>query len=251
MAAELEVPTDSLGLPYLIAPRDFWLPLDNSDVANRHHGFHPHDDPIFATVGGRALRSSMIQVAEVELHNRGKGGFHEFYWGLNLDFSQHQLLRRIFALMAGCVPEGVVDLSSGEPIERLMRPNERAYFKTPSPTDPFGYRYLRYGYGQIRDFLADVVTSQNLSHLNYIRIEKFLTVEDVEEKKKIGRMLLKNAIGVASDPVREDYFALRKAGRLHPGMPPEPQQLMLYKLGNTERLDSFIPQLEDRLLHAA
>jgi hypothetical protein len=252
MAAELVAPTDEItGFPYLIAPKKMWLPLDNPDVANRHHVMHPGNDPFFRTVAGAAVRCCMVQTTEVELHNYGVETYHQSYKESWYRRDVKGVLSTVIPAVAGVLPGGVIEMSSRGPIERLMTTKEREYFLTPHPTDKFGYRYLSYGYGQIRDFLSEVVTSQDLSHIRQSRIDEFLNTTDRDKKKKIGHMLLLSAIGVTSDLIREDYFTYRRTGMMHPGMPPEPQQLMLYKLGNIQRLDRLFPQLETNLAAAA
>ena len=252
MAAELITPVDErTGLPYLIAPEQYALPLNNPGIANRHHLWHPSNDPLFETVAGTALRVSMLQTVEADLHNFSPRAYHKVYKGPELPQTTQEIFKRCVLACAGVLPDGVIDLRSGEPVERPMAEKEREYFRIPSSSDEFGYRYIRYGYGQIRDFLADYVASQSLNHITPTRIEEFLETKDMDRKRKVGRLLLSGAIAVASDTLREPYFTLRRDDQLHPRMPPEPQTLIRYKLGNTsERLEKVMPRLEENLLAA-
>lgn len=249
MAAELTTPTDErTGLPYLIAPEQYWLPVNNGVVANRHHLWHPSNAEVFETVEGTALRASMLQTVEADLHNYGVRSYHRFYTGPELPRTKDEIFGRCILACAGVLPGGVVDLRSGEPIERPMTRRERSYFRTESSEDEFGYRYIRYGYERIREFLADYVTEQRLDHVKPVRIEEFLLTKDLARKNKIGMLLLSSAIAVASEGVRDSYVALRRENKLHPRMPKEPQTLVRYKLGPEEGyLKKVVRKLETRL----
>lgn len=253
MAAELVTPVDErTGLPYLIAPEQYVLPLNNPGIANRHHLWHPSSDPLFETVAGAALRVSMLQTVEADLHNFGSRAYHKIYKGPELPQTTQEIFKRCVLACAGVLPSGVIDLRDGEPIERAMAQKECDYFRTLSPSDEFGYRYIRYGYEQVRDFLVEFVTQQDLSHITPVRIEEFLETKDVERKRTIGMLLLFGAIAVASDPIREPYFTLKREDRLHPRMPSEPQTLVRHKLGHApERLEKIVSRLEENLLQVA
>lgn len=249
MAAELVTPTDErTGLPYLIAPEEYWLPTDNGVVANKHHLWHPSNAEVFETLEGAALRASMLQAVEADLHNYGARSYHRFYTGPELPRTKDEIFGRCILACAGVLPGGVIDLRSGEPVERTMTRRERNYFRTASSEDEFGYRYIRYGYEQIKNFLTDYVLDQQLNHIKPIRIEEFLFTKDLERKNKIGMLLLSSAIAVASEGVRDSYIVLRRENELHPRMPKEPQTLIRYKLGHTKRrLKKVIRKLETRL----
>lgn len=254
MAAELITPTDpDTGLPYLIAPDNYYLPLNNGEIANKHHPWHPHDDPFFATVEGQAIRVSMLQLTETRLHNFGAAAYHNFYKGPQLPQGVSDSFGRCILPCAGVLPCGVIDLTRGEPVERPMTAREFEYFRTESPNDEFGYRYVRYGYNQIRDFLIDFITLHGIERASMIDVEEFLATESWERKREIGMVLLGTAIEGAAEPLRRQYASLRRNQQLHPRMPSELDTLVAYKIGRNpdEQLDRFLPRVETQLLEAA
>jgi hypothetical protein len=248
MAAELQAPIDRItGLPYPIAPGCRELPEDKPEDADLHHGFFQGRDPLLKdTLAGIALRNCAIQLIERPVHV----AVHQWYGETaGLPTEEDDAFSRTLAAVAGVIPDMVSDFSTGEPVVRPATSKEQAFLRTPSPEDVFGYKYMRYNYSPILEFYADFVSRRDLSHVPQARIEEFLTTANMERKRMLGARLLSNAAAVASDPIREQYYSLRRDSLLHPRMPQEPQTLIRYKLGHTpERLGRFIPLLEKQLL---
>lgn len=118
----------------------------------------------------------------------------------------------------------------------------------------FTFRHLTYRYEAIRDFFRAYAIKQNLSHVRKGLINEFLLTKDPEQRIKIGRFLLSNAVAVATDKdsVKEAYKIARNEGLLHPAMPAEPQLLVQYKLGTLIHRNKLLPRLAEELqAHAA
>ncbi len=247
MAAELTTPIDEYsGLPYPIAPRCEHIPLNSPDVANDHHGWHPRHHPALRTAAGVALRNSWIQYVHADLHNEGPFSYHAFFQGPELPTDESDIYGRVVLAFAGFVPDHVIDITSrSQPFARPATAQEAAFLRQPQRNNPFGYRYLRYGYDPVREFLLDYVLGQDLSHIKETAIDEFLCTDDAERKVKIGDFLLWSAAEVATDDIRGKYTALARSNLLHPLMPKDPKPLVKWKLGSHKRIrQHVIPQLE-------
>lgn len=252
MAAERIAPIDPITqLPALIAPRCETLPLNKPEIADRHHLWRPSSVYRGLSVAGIALRSSLIQIVERDLHNEGPDAFHYHYVEPQVITDEDEIFRRIIPACSGVVPQLVVSIHRGEIVERSITPNELSFIKTPSVSNPARYMYLQYREEPIRDFLRAQVFKQSISHIRNGLIDEFLHTKNQARKLSIGKFLLYNAAGVASDPVREDYFRLRRAGHIHPLMPKEVQQLVYNKLGSVSRQSRLLRRYEDKLAQAA
>lgn len=251
MAAELVTPVDELtGLPYPIAPNDrLWLPLDNPDVANEHHAFHPF--PEYTSVAEIALRNARIQIVPVEYHNLTRMAYHRFYKGPEKPTDEADIFRRVVYACAGYVPLDVIDLSSGEPVERPSTKTERRHFLVHDQEDVFSNRYFRYGYGPIRDFFTNYLLQQSDMQVDESVIEQFLTTKSPDIKLQLGMQILWSAAEIATDgDLRTTYAEFRRRRLLHPLMPEEPRDLVMYKTA-THLPDRFhervAPKLERRV----
>jgi hypothetical protein len=291
VAAELETPTDELsGLPLPLLPTDEVLPIDQGDVANWHHHFHPKTHPVLLnTLGGRALRSARIQLVATTQHNYSENAYHRFYSGPPIPEDRGTQFGLCVLSCAGYVPEEAIDLSSGEPakvrmsgeqIERLrMKPEVQLpepwqvekYRKQRLPgasleeagrilvekwrlQADLSYRNLRYGYDPMKAFFTDVVLGQDLTHLPESIIDEFVETGRMEP----GMVLLGQAAVQASETslhrgekVSDLYRQIRDNGYLHEGMPPNAASLIKYKLGDLSSRTGLLPQLRQKLLGAA
>jgi hypothetical protein len=233
MAAEFITPTDpQSGLVLPVAPRCEWLPLNNPEVADVHHNVHPRNHPGLKTLAGFALRNSQLQITERTLHNEGPLRYHRWWAGPEIPDDERIIFQRCLWASAGVIPRRVIDLTSrSAPFERDATRKEMEFLHTPNEDDPFGYRYIRYRYEPIRDFMRHFAAKQNLWHLSPSRIDEFLHTKDMDQKLRLGKFLLANAAAVASDGMRERWHLLRRRKMIHPAMPAEPQTLVYYKLG--------------------
>ena len=129
MAAELITPVDSLtGVPLPILPREI-LPIDNPEVANMHHAWHPSSDPRLLTTAGLALRHSRVQLVRATDHNmgdknRGKLTYHDFYEGPPLPEDETEIFRMCVLSCAGYLPDKAIDLHKATPREITMNPQQ-------------------------------------------------------------------------------------------------------------------------------
>jgi len=119
----------------------------------------------------------------------------------------------------------------------------------------FGFHHLIYQYEPMRDFFREYVLTQDVDSVRESEVEEFLMTPDQQRKHDLGKRFLKLAINQTTDFVEGPYQELRRAGKLHPGMPPQARSLVFYKLGNeAERADLALRQaqiLRDKLGLAA
>lgn len=252
MAATAVTPVDSLvRTPLPIIPNKLdWLPLGNPEVANEHHGNHPGPE-LQKTIAGCALRNSFIQLVQIEYHNFGEKSFHLRFKGINMPRTSRDYFKRIFFPTVGYIPDKGVDMSGKEPVIRPISDAEMRHLRAPhpDPEKPFGYRHIRYGYEPIRDFFRDYVYGQELP-LHQGKVSEFIEEDDADKRMYIGSFLLKQAIVRATDPIRQEYVELQVAGRLHPLMPPKPDDIIRWKLGMPERDEELLVDNYQQFLRA-
>ncbi|MCA9333007.1 hypothetical protein KDA00_03990 [Candidatus Saccharibacteria bacterium] len=250
MAATLRSPVDGqTGIPLPIAPSCEWLPVNQPEVADIHHGVHPRNDPRLLTVAGFAFRHSWLQTVERDLHNEGPFSYHSRYIGPKITTDEDDIFSRLLLITSGVIPNEVIDMNGGDPYTRPATAKETEFLHTPSDTDPFGYRYIKYRYEPIRDFFRHYVLKQKLGdeHIAEKFIDEFFFTKNHEKKRFLGHLLIAKAAEAASDQAGTKYRMLQRAGLMHPAMPSNPTVLVKHKLGNdTQRVD-LIPTLEDSL----
>lgn len=98
----------------------------------------------------------------------------------------------------------------------------------------FGLHHVIYQYQPMRDFFRKHVAEQGLENIPETTVEEFLRTPQQVKKEQLGSFILKTAVEQTTDPVRSQYQNLRLAGKLHPSMPDDARDLVLYKLGNWE-----------------
>lgn len=287
MAAELVTPTDEFsGLPLPLLPLENELPIDQGDIANWHHHFHPRTDPVlFNTVGGRALRSARIQLVATTQHNYSEMAYHKFFKGPEIPADRDTQFGLCVLSCAGFLPEDAVDTSTGEPrIVRMTNEQQAQLRVKPEASDPeewqvekyrrqklpaasldevrrvlaekwqlqaeLSYRNLRYGYDPMKAFFTEVVLVQDVSHLPECIIEEFVETGSM----KPGLVLLSQAAVQAVETaehrgqkVSDLYRVARSNGYLHNGMPPNAASLVKYKLGDLSTRVGLLPRLRQQL----
>lgn len=276
-------PVDELtGLPLPIAPTvdiDAALP----HKINEHHHFYPRLGPVLRdTLGGRALRVSRIQRVGIEQHNFGENPFHTFFpEGPDVPTDPREQLGFCVLACAGYLPESVVDTSAGEPLirdmktwefDRLRRPNS---YVAPLPIQvkryrdrrfphmslldakerlinsrkkqaELTYRSIVYGFDPMKRFIAEQMLLQDFEEVRPNMRNSFLDREDISKGLAIiaiGTCLAAESASVNGRPLNEIYVELRKAGRIHPLMPPSPSTLIKNKLGHTQNRVDLLPRL--------
>lgn len=290
MAARLIAPKDEFsGMPLPLMPRDEELPLDNGDIANWHHLNHPKTDPVLAnTLGGKALRSSQVQLVAVKQHNYSEEAYHFYYERSQIASETGQQIGLLLLTGAGYVPDKAIVTTGGEPkvlpmtegrIRRLrIQPEvevpdnkqvERFWSKR-MPDAPraeakrilsekwqqqaeYSYRNMRYGYDPMKAFFSDVVTGQDMSHLPGMLVDEFMANGNVVKGMSI---LAQAAVATVETnicqgvPVDKLYKQARADGKLHPCMPPHPASLLKYKLGDYDSCLALLPKLRARMIGA-
>lgn len=250
MAAEMVTPTDpESGLPYAIAPKCERLSFNRTDIADDHHGWHPRTG-LVGSIAGLALRNSWMQFIEKDLHNEGPFSYHRYYKGPELPINDTDTFGRIVLACAGYIPNEVIDMTSESvPMVRPATPAETAFLHKRDRNDPFGYRYLRYGYDPIRTFFFEYISKRGLPYFNETTVSEFLFTPDPKQKVRLGNHLLWLASEEATGEIRDKYKRMAKGDRLHPLMPKDPKPLVKWKLGGKEHVQQrVIPKLERVLL---
>lgn len=251
MTARLTSPIErETGLPYLILPRepDVELPIGHPDLVNDHHTVHPRF--LYRALDLNALRNAQIQAVDATLHNRGSNTYHDHYWGRRPPNNPRTVFERTFWPTVGLQPIHGIDLSASTPIERPMTDDEIRFFRTLNPKEGFAYKYTRYGYTPIRDFFCEYVAAQ-LDSRYQGRVIEFLSTSEPDRRSELADFLLRQAIRLAADPLRERYTELRDAGRLHPAMPAKPDTVLRYKLGCPDYEEPIIDRFAGALVTRA
>lgn len=288
MAAEMITPVDEFsGLPLPLLPTAEVLPVNQGEIANWHHHFHPKSDPVLSgTIGGRALRAARIQLVPAVQHNYSDAAYHCFYAGPPIPTDRAEQFGMSVLACAGYMSDYAIDLADGEPQVRPMTAAQlnqlgmRPEVEVPEPGDvrryqarlapgvttdeakrllldkweqqaEFSYRNLRYGYDPLRAFFAAVVLEQDVSHLPAKLLNKFMSTGDETE----GMIVLAQAAVQAVETiywrgqsVDRVYKQARGQGSLHPKMPPSASSLLKYKLGDPVTRRSMLPKLRSQLL---
>ncbi|GAC1390632.1 MAG: hypothetical protein NVSMB46_00770 [Candidatus Saccharimonadales bacterium] len=252
MAADLITPVDHIaGLPLPIIPYQYNLPLNNPEIADPHHAFHPERAAELKTVAGLALRNSRLQITAIHHHNFGERAYHRFFKGPILPTNEQEIFARCVLACAGIIPHTGIDLRTEEPVVRPLSKAQYSFLQTPHPDDPFSYKYILYRYDPINAFFKEYVLSHNPLMLNEVNIastcEEFLGTRKAFRKAFLGHLLIKKTVELATDDLRSTYQFARQNGLLHPLMPGMPQTLVKHKLGNVSSRTELIETLETKL----
>lgn len=239
------------GLPLPIIPSCRFLPADRPNEADWHHLWTRRCHPAYESAGGLALRNSMVQLIDVELHNQGKGSYHAHYDWIDVPEGEDEQFGLIIPSVAGFIPELGVDLSTEEPVIRPFTPSELEFMRIPDDERGYSYRHVTYRYEPIRKFLTDYVVKQDLSHIEDVTIEEFLTTPDENTRRFLGHYLLAQAAEVAAEKIEPAYRINKKRGLLHPLVPAQPYRKIKYTLGSPLWQEVYIfPKLSERLMSA-
>jgi hypothetical protein len=264
LAATLETPKDPFsGIPLPLVPIKHTPRLiEGNEAFNWHHAFHPESDPILQeSLGGFALRHCRVEFVNQQIHNMNKRKgtrkkdsrsksilYHHLYKGPQIPSDEYEQFRTIVWACAGYIPQEGIDLWNSKPEVRALKPHERSFLQLQDPEDPYQHLTLKHRFIPVRDFFTDYAIRQDLSHVDELMIEEFLTTPKEDRKKYLGHLLLALAAEVAASPMEEDYLLKRKEGELHPLVPSNTHSLINYKFGTTEHRESIFPKLERKLL---
>jgi hypothetical protein len=209
MDPELITPTDELTdipLPLIESaelPSYEW-PTPKPDW---HHAFHPaRSEVLTQDLAGKALRACRVQLVGYNLHHMN---YHEQFHGPALPETEEEKFRLIVLAAAGYVPEqGLTFDAHGEPIKTRISSEQRA--------DLQNGKLKLWNYRTVRDFLQDYVLRQDLTSVNQLTIEEFLTTPDPTRRWELGCTLLGRATAVATEPIKDVYKEARTSDRLSP-----------------------------------
>jgi len=137
MTTAVETPTDAeTTMPLLIAPNFELMQGRQSIGLTEHHLYHPNSHPLLQDVGGRALRSSRVQLLPAVQHNYGRESYHARLAGPPLPESEPEQFKLCVLAAAGYLPREVLDIGEDEPAVRPMTAYEEEFFRsepTPQP----------------------------------------------------------------------------------------------------------------------
>ena len=198
MAAELVTPWDeATGIPLSIAP-DIpgieSMPNDNT----WHHLFHPSTDPVLQTLGGRALRSSRVQLLPGMQHNFGAHNYHTLFKGPQLPTDETKQFELCVFSAAGYLPDKVIDISQTDDFAiRPMTETERSFFRkvpVPEVVNKHEVTHLR------EKLLAAEVADGEASGISMRAVRRIL-----EQRNQTQAELSVNGLRYAYMPMR-DFF---------------------------------------------
>lgn len=262
-AAGLVTPVDEFsGIPLPILPTKNPLPLNRPEIADWHHPFHPKEHPLLKTPGGLALRNCRVQLVHRNFHNESATRYHRFFEGPPIPEAEEEQFRIVILASAGYIPQQAINTRSGEPevvnlnnnlsrqLRQTMRravPGDEAQHDPSAKNQVFHYRNLRYGYDDVRKFLAQHTLEQPLPHLKESLIDEFLNTANDERRLYLGHLLLAKKVEVAAERVDEIYRQASRAHTLHPLMPSSPATFIKHKLGTPETRKGLFPRLAAQL----
>jgi hypothetical protein len=234
-----ETPVDAFsGLPWVILPPDYALPVHRSELADDNHAFHPSRSPLLNTPAGVALRNSRVQRVSWYDHHII---YHKYFNGPEIPSDPADIFRRVVFAVARYIPDMAIDCDSYEPRavpisdqqkDRLWRSGE---LRVARP-------------GVVRGFLGNYVAGQDLSHVADNKIDEFLHTNDTLRSRFLGQWLLAQATEVATEPISGQYQLAKKAGNIAPNLTGKSPSLVKNTLGNRFETSPYVKILRERLV---
>lgn len=234
--AELVTPTEQ-GIPYPLLPPPYFLPSDRPDLADDNHAFHPRLSPLLQGVSGEAIRNCRVQRTDWYDHHII---YHGYYDGPPLPRTEAERFRIVVMAVAGYIPDLAIDCHGYKPEivpittevrERLWKGKEMRVYRS----------------GPVRKFMAEYVTSQDLSHVDEKHIEEFLHTDIEERRIFLGHWLLSQATEVATESLHEDYLDAHRRGKIVPGLTKKPENFVQNNFGNRFERNPVVRLLQERL----
>lgn len=209
-----ETPVDEeTGLPIPILPTQALSSSGNMFV-DFHHNFHPAEVLLSGDDAARALRHSRGQDLPRWLHEH----YHNYFAGPRLPASREEMFRTCVLACAGVVPRQAIDFSRQGPLIRQSL-NDDDYKRIVQTVRHEGAQRAdagRYYRNRIGIFFANYAIEQSIQEVVSEQvIEQFLMSKDEGERKMLGNLMLREAIQLSVDPVRDIHAGLRKQGLVH------------------------------------
>lgn len=287
--SELKILLDSVtGLPYPLMPSDEEIPLNDGEVAGWHHGNHPHSHPALQTTGGKALRSSQLQLVRHDQHNHTENAYHSFEVGpwIHRDLG-HQMGATLLASACCKHRLAIVCQDNALWLQPLTNDKSARLHVQASPVEieeddieefrntmqlgdmafdevftllslrrqrdaAVSSRNFRTGYDQTRDLFITYVLNQDLSNIKRKAINKYIdTGDSVRGHRLLARAaheLVQNVVTFNGQTLHDLYQDLHRASMLNPNMPQSAGELVKVKLGNVEKRLSLLPRFREELI---
>lgn len=244
MAAEWQTPIDELtGLPWLLYPPEYPLPASRSEIADDNHSFHPSTHPtLTGSLAGVALRASRVQRTDWWDHHII---YHGYYTGPQLPESEHAIFQTIVFAAAGYIPDMAIDCRGYKPVHRQMDPAAKQRLWKSGEV-----RVHRPGV--VRNFLADYLLQQDISHVSEGKIDEFLHTNNSAKRKFLGNWLLSQAAEVAVEPFSNGFMIAKQTLRIAPhAVSKKPENFVTQTFGNGYERNHVIKLLHVTLMNAA
>ena len=276
------------GVPLPLAPV-YDLSNMKPQAIQEHHLWYPRLSPQLRTLGGMALRVSLIQKVHMQYHNQGKEkAFHHIFGpGVKVPEDIREQVGLCVVQAAGYLPDMVVDTSHGEPLVRAMKTWERNRLQKPdqfvSPSyrqvvsyrnkwlpeaklchaksvlidnlksqSELSYRDLHYGYDALKKLFTDYVTDILQQNKNR-DLKRFTSTKCYAS----GLRAIEDAVSIAARqatvgglPLNLVYKNLQSEGMLHPKMLGSAEAMLLYKIGNESGRRLMLDGLYDQMQSA-
>jgi len=227
---------------------DIPLPIisykQRSAKPNRHHGYYYERHYLKGPEPIRALRHSRLQRVNPSAHEI----YHKHYFGTLMPASEPTVARGVILNSAGYVPHLGVVIRRKDITIRELTNQERNRLRSRNV-------FLSEQTRKIGDFLMRYALDQPLDHVKQSQIEEFLSLtprkvakdERLRRRKlHLGLRLTNIAIGVAVDPLEDEYQNARHNLALRSGVPGTAWHLAKGLVRGREK--KSIDILEDRLI---
>lgn len=272
MSIEIITPVDeATKIPLLIAPPENQTEWLQTGLLTEHHAYHPHRTPrLEESIGARALRNSRMQTTPARFHNGGQGCYHRYFVGPPLPDAGdiEAQMKQVVLNVAGFIPRQIIDLNTGKPVIRDIKPEELKFFQHPGkPKQPtakefrvycrltglspnnawrqltlhnkararLGYESIRYSDMPIREFFEDYLLRPEMIDVNPRTIKRFLTTKDETVLTHMADTILGRAISVATSNFLVDYQTVHGLGLVNPILPDTPDVAIKFQLGSFRR----------------
>ncbi len=214
MKARLETPScEVTGLPLPIYPSE---PPKGARFGfhDFNHHFHPGKELEKSGLSGKALRHSRGQDVPRALHDR----YHDIFYGPAVPETESERFRLTILACAGVLPRKAIDLSRPREFEVIdltetehheFAQQELVHIERPNRED--NRVKIRNTIGK---FIACYALKQDISGAISERVvDEFIhRIDSPERKKELGNFILRQAVGVALEPVIEAHDMAKQAG---------------------------------------
>lgn len=221
----MKYPVDpEIGMPYGVAPAP--PPSKKSNIEpTDHHPFWPNRSDVFQDLLGRGVRAGRVHSLASWLHN----SVHKLYsegleeypvtdeakFGLMVYEAAGYLPRRALVHQKGgsFILEHVDDMIYSHMRSRLNMHPQTSNDPEVSRGWPYHYSTTRQAYGIMSKAAISYVACQDIRHLVGLRfVEDFVYAKDDTKRRRLGKMILNEAVQTAVLPLKPQFKRLHREG---------------------------------------